>query len=100
MIYIKVGGALSSRQFGNVHKAIDVDLGKFIAVKILQRPIRVSKIKDWKQSLYYALKRKVETLSKISYINKSSLTSYTHKTDIYTSYISLIISRYKGWDDL
>jgi serine/threonine protein kinase len=44
MRYIKVvGGKLGSRQFGTVHKAIDADSGKFIAVKILEQPTRKSK---------------------------------------------------------
>ena len=29
--------------FGAVHKAIDVDSGKFMAVKIIERPINASK---------------------------------------------------------
>ncbi|KAI4119822.1 MAG: hypothetical protein LQ338_007227, partial [Usnochroma carphineum] len=62
-----VGGVLGSGQFGIVLKAIDVDSGKFMAVKILQRPRRASKQEDWRQSLYYALKREVETLSQISH---------------------------------
>jgi serine/threonine protein kinase len=67
MRYMKVGGKLGSGQFGTVHKAIDVDSGKFMAVKILERPIRASKQEDWREeSLYYALKREVETLSEIS----------------------------------
>jgi hypothetical protein len=80
MRYVKVvGGKLGSGQFGTVHKAIDVDSGKFMAVKILERPTRASKQEEWKQSLYYALKREVETLSEISHVSKSSSTSYTHK---------------------
>ncbi len=96
MRYVKVGGALGSGQFGTVHKAIDVDSGKFMAVKILQRPTRASKIEDWKQSLYYALKREVETLSEISHVNKSSSTSNTHEIDTCASHISSIISRHKA----
>jgi serine/threonine protein kinase len=36
MRYILVGPLLGSRQFGTVYKAIDVDSGKFIAVKIVE----------------------------------------------------------------
>jgi serine/threonine protein kinase len=90
-----VGGKLGSGQFGTVYKATDVDSGKFIAVKILERPTRASKQEDWRQSLYYALKREVETLSEISHVSKSS-TSYTHETDICASHISSIISRHKA----
>jgi hypothetical protein len=44
MRYVKVvRDPLGSRQFGTVYKAIDVDLGKFMAVKIMQRPARISK---------------------------------------------------------
>lgn len=73
-----VGGKLGSGQFGTVHKAIDLDSGKFMAVKILEQPARKSKQEVWKQSLYYALKREVETLSEISHVSKSSSASYTH----------------------
>jgi hypothetical protein len=96
MRYVKAGPKLGSGQFGTVHKAIDVDSGKFMAVKILERPTRASKQEDWRQSLYYALKREVETLSEISHVTKSSSTSYTHETDIYASRTSSIISRHKA----
>jgi hypothetical protein len=78
MRYVTVGPKLGSGQFGEVYKAIDVDSGKFMAVKILERPSRASKQEYWRQSLYYALKREVETLSEISHVSKSSSTSYTH----------------------
>jgi len=58
-----VGGKLGSGQFGTVHKAINVDSGKFMAVKILEQPTRKSKQEEWRMSIYYALKREVETLS-------------------------------------
>jgi serine/threonine protein kinase len=96
MRYVKVLPKLGSGQFGEVYKAIDVDSGKFMAVKILERPTRASKQEDWRQLLYYALKREVETLSEISHVSKSSSTSYTHKTNIYASYTSSIILRYKA----
>ncbi|KAF2258233.1 kinase-like protein [Lojkania enalia] len=67
MRYLTVGPKLGSGQFGTVHKAIDVDSGKLMAVKILVRPTRASEQEDWRQSLYYALKREVETLSEISH---------------------------------
>jgi serine/threonine protein kinase len=44
MRYVKVvEGKLGSGQFGTVYKAIDVDSGKFMAVKILKQPTRASK---------------------------------------------------------
>jgi serine/threonine protein kinase len=72
MRYVKVvGGKLGSGQFGTVHKAIDVDSRKFMAVKILEQPTRKSKQEEWRMSIYYALKREVETLSDISHVNKT-----------------------------
>lgn len=71
MRYVK-GEMLGSGQFGEVRKAIDVDSGKFMAVKILERPTRVSKQEDWRKSVYYTLKREVETLSEIDHVSKSS----------------------------
>jgi hypothetical protein len=41
MRYVIVGDEIRSRQFRQVYKAIDVDLGKVIAVKILRRPARI-----------------------------------------------------------
>jgi hypothetical protein len=40
--YKNIGPPLESGQFGIVHKCINVDLGKFIAVKILKRPQGIS----------------------------------------------------------
>jgi hypothetical protein len=77
MRYEKVGDPLGSGQFGTVHKCIDADSGKFMAVKILKRPARISKQEEWRISLYYALKREVETLSEISHVSMTSSTSYT-----------------------
>lgn len=51
-------------------------------------------LEAWSRLLYYALKRGVETLSKISHVSKSSSTSYTHETDICVSHTSSIISRH------
>jgi hypothetical protein len=47
MKYVKVvEGKLGSGQFRTVHKAINVDSGKFMAVKILERPTRALKQED------------------------------------------------------
>ena len=44
MRYVKVvGRKLGSGQFGTVYKAIDVDSGKFIAIKILEQPTKALK---------------------------------------------------------
>ena len=37
-----VGPPLGSRQFGTVHKAIDMDSGKFMAIKIVEQPEKIS----------------------------------------------------------
>jgi serine/threonine protein kinase len=96
MRYVTVGDRLGSKTYRTVYKAIDVDLGKFMAVKILKRPTRALKQEDWRISLHYALKREVETLSKISHISKSSSASCTHKTNIVASHTLLIILHHKA----
>ncbi|CEJ62749.1 hypothetical protein PMG11_11240 [Penicillium brasilianum] len=65
MRYTKVA-VLGSGQFGIVYKAIDIDAGKLLVVKILQQPDQAAN-ELWRQSVYYALKREVETLSRISH---------------------------------
>ncbi|KZN83774.1 Serine/threonine-protein kinase DCLK2 [Penicillium chrysogenum] len=66
MRYLKFG-KLGSGQFAVVYKALDVDTGKFLAVKIIQRPEQASAQAAWEVSKYYALKREVEHLSRISH---------------------------------
>jgi hypothetical protein len=68
--YEKVGSPLGSGQFGIVHKCIDADLGKFMAVKILTQPSRKS-WEDWREELHDTRKREVETLSDISHVSKT-----------------------------
>lgn len=76
MRYVRVGdNKIGSGQFGVVYKVIDVDSGKLMAVKIMQRPAGISKQEEWRKSLNYALKREVETLSTISHVSKTSSTS-------------------------
>ncbi|KAH8727584.1 kinase-like domain-containing protein [Phaeosphaeriaceae sp. PMI808] len=64
--YEKVGSPLGSGQFGVVYKCIDVDLGKFMAVKVLTRPPGKSQ-EGWRETLRYTLKHEVETLSNINH---------------------------------
>ena len=72
MRYEKVGTPLGSGQFGIVHKCVDADSGKFMAVKILKRP--PGKLReDWREELHYTLKREVETLSNISHVSKTAI---------------------------
>ena len=96
MRYVTIGDRLGSRTYGTVYKAIDVDLGKFMAVKILERPMRASKQEDLRISLHYALKREVKTLSEISHISKSSSASCTHENNIIASHTLLIILHHKA----
>ena len=66
---------LGAGHFGVVHKVINVDTGEFLAVKIFEKPEQASKEAGWRQSLYYALKREVETLSQISHVSNPSILS-------------------------
>ncbi|CAG8959871.1 hypothetical protein HYFRA_00013143 [Hymenoscyphus fraxineus] len=54
---------LGSGTFGTVFKAINVDSGKFMAVKIIEPPKIESQQEGWRR----ALKREVETFSQISH---------------------------------
>ncbi|KAK2797257.1 hypothetical protein FQN50_009265 [Emmonsiellopsis sp. PD_5] len=63
-------GRLGSGQFGTVYKAVDVDSGRLMAVKILTQPENTAdpqKIFEWERSFRYALKREVEALSNLSH---------------------------------
>jgi hypothetical protein len=71
MRYVPVGPPLGSGQFGTVYKAIDVDSGKFMAVKIVERPEKLSQQEAWRK----LLKREVEILCNISHVSKTSSTS-------------------------
>lgn len=61
---------LGSGQFGVVYKSIDADSGKLMAVKKLLQPTQISEQGGWQVSLYYALKREVETLSRIRHVGR------------------------------
>jgi hypothetical protein len=64
---------LGSGQFGEVYKVVDVDSGRLMAVKILKRPVDETRkeLDRWKESVYYALKREVETLARINHVSKT-----------------------------
>jgi hypothetical protein len=52
-----------------------------MAIKIIERLINISKKehREWRKSFYYALKRKVENLSKISYMSRASSPLFRYK---------------------
>lgn len=78
MRYKKVGSALGSGQFGTLHTCIDVDSGKFMAVKVLKRPPGKS-LEVWKEELHRTLKREVETLSDINHVSQDIYNPHTYK---------------------
>ena len=74
MRYATIGDMLGSGQFGEVYKAVDVDSGKLMAVKILKQPGRATRKQqeEWRQAVYHALKREVENLANINHVSKTS----------------------------
>ncbi|KAG5998415.1 hypothetical protein E4U43_002415 [Claviceps pusilla] len=65
-IIVEEVGKLGAGRFGSVHKAIDVDSGTLMAVKILQQPA-VAAQDEWNRSLYCARKREVEIMSQLKH---------------------------------
>ncbi|KAH8669292.1 kinase-like domain-containing protein [Ilyonectria robusta] len=59
--YATIGDSLGSGQFGIVYKAVNLDTGKLMAVKIMERPAGPAQ-QEWMK-----LKREVEILSRISH---------------------------------
>ncbi len=57
---------LGRGQFGEVWKAVDVDLGRIFAVKMIKQPVLGFQAGAW-----VVLKREVETLSQISHVSQS-----------------------------
>ncbi|PGG99052.1 serine/threonine protein kinase [Blastomyces parvus] len=60
---------IGSGAFGQVHRAVDMDSGKLMAVKLLTPPGNRSEeaLAGWRQSRYYSLKREVEAISHLSH---------------------------------
>jgi len=58
------GHPLGSGQFGEVYKAIDVDTGKAMAVKVMKRPLLGMNTEMWQ-----CVKREVEILAGISHVS-------------------------------
>ena len=67
---------LGAGQFAAVYKALDVDSGRLMAVKILKQAAGTTERQqeEWKNSVYYALKREVEFLAKIDHVSSTSKT--------------------------
>ncbi|KAI4289210.1 MAG: hypothetical protein L6R35_001519 [Caloplaca aegaea] len=59
-----VGGG----SFGTVSRGLDLDQGRFMAIKRLRQSSAPKGSENFKQSLYYARKREVETLSRITHV--------------------------------
>ncbi|KAI4086290.1 MAG: hypothetical protein LQ344_007680 [Seirophora lacunosa] len=59
--------ALGNGSFGTVFKGLDLDLGRFMAIKRLEQPSDPEGAAQFQQSLRYAAKREVETLSRIKH---------------------------------
>lgn len=72
MRYVKIGDKLGAGAFAEVFKAINVDSGELMAVKILKSPVgKTEKDREkWRRSMYYALKREVEILARIKHVSK------------------------------
>ncbi|KAG5289215.1 CAMK family protein kinase [Histoplasma ohiense] len=61
---------IGSGNFGEVYKVVDVDSGRLMAVKILKPPVSGATEEQAvasRKSVYYALKREVETLARITH---------------------------------
>ena len=68
--YAKIPPQLGSGTFGVVHRAVDVDSGKLIAFKVMQRP-GASDLAQWR--VY--LKREVEFLAELDHVSTTRPTS-------------------------
>lgn len=65
---------LGSGQFGTVYKAVDVDSGKLMAVKILKQPMGAYNQEEWRKSY----KREVKNLSQSQHVRKNPPSSPPH----------------------
>lgn len=67
--FVKSSPELGSGSFGRVYRAVDVDTGKVMAVKILIKPTIASNQEEWGKSESNALKREVDYLSQIQHVS-------------------------------
>lgn len=75
--YIRESKVLGSGNFGQVYKAMNVDSGGLIAVKIVQRQGGSESHQEWTK-----LKGEIETLSRISHVSRTTLISLMICADI------------------
>lgn len=68
---------LGSGQFGDVHRGIDMDSGRVMAVKTLRKPSSWSG-ERWKHHLLDKPKREVENLSRLTHVSTCSLLCFHH----------------------
>jgi hypothetical protein len=66
--YWIIGGPLGSGTFGTVHKSVDVDTGKMMAVKILRRPTWGTD--EEKEFHKLQIKREVKALARINHVSR------------------------------
>jgi hypothetical protein len=64
--YIKDADPIGSGRFGAVYRAIDVDSGDFMAVKVPSR--KATDAEYWKEGYHTALKNEVEALQCLRYV--------------------------------
>lgn len=87
---------LGSGQFGKVYRAVNVDTGKVMAVKILVQSTMASKQVEWRRSESNALEREVENLSRIGHVRSTHSPSphalAPSNDNIFASQISSITS--------
>lgn len=72
MRYVTIGDSLGEGTYGVVHKAVDVDRGRMMAVKILRQPGGVStkeKERRWKKAMKYA-EREINALIAVDHVSK------------------------------
>ena len=74
MKYIPIG-KLGAGSFAEVHKALDVDSGRLMAVKTLMPAGTTKRQREaWKQGGDYTLKHEVECLAKMDHVSSNSKT--------------------------
>ena len=73
MRYVKLGPSLGAGAFGTVSKAIDVDSGNLMAVKILTKPEGpIDQEEQWRRNMKYAVEREIKVISQIHHVSRAS----------------------------